>query len=284
MKKAISLITCGLLAITMLAGCSKKQTTEITVVTRENGSGTRGAFIELLGIEEKDSNGNKTDNTTGTAVEANKTDIMLTQVSGNKNAIGYVSFGSLNDSVKALKIDGVEISTDTIKDGSYKVARPFNIATKGDLNDATKDFISFIMSKEGQDIIVENKLISSEENAKAYESNGASGKVVVAGSSSVYPVMEKLKEAYMKLNTKVVVEVQMTDSSAGLKAVSEGTVQIGMASRELKDSEKETLNETKIALDGIAVIVNKDSLVTNLSSETIRDIYTGKVTDWTEIK
>lgn len=256
----------------------------ITVVSREDGSGTRGAFIELFGVEEKNDAGEKVDNTTLEAQITNSTSVMMTSVSGNKSAIGYISLGSLNDTVKALEIDGAAASVENIKSGSYKIARPFNIATKSSLSAAAEDFIAFIMSNEGQSVIEENGYIRVADDAAAYAASGASGKITVAGSSSVAPVMEKLKEAYVALNPDVTVEMQQSDSSTGMTSTIEGVCDIGMASRALKDSETEAgLTPTVIAQDGIAVIVNNDSPVSALTSEQVKGIFTGAVTDWADI-
>ena len=257
----------------------------INVVSREDGSGTRGAFIELFGVEEKNDAGEKIDNTTDEAIITNSTDVMLTTVSGDEYSIGYVSLGSLNDSVKAVSIDGAEATVDNIKSGDYTIARPFNIATKGTPSDVAQDFINFIMSADGQAVISDNKYIPVDDGAAAFESNGASGKVVVAGSSSVTPVMEKLKEAYVAVNSGAEIEIQESDSTTGMTAAMDGTCDIGMASRELKDSETEGgLTAAVIAMDGIAVIVNKDSKVDELTSAQVKDIYTGKTTKWADIK
>ena len=254
----------------------------ISVVSRENGSGTRGAFVELTGVEEKDADGNKVDNTTLDAIIANSTDVVMNNIAGDTNAIGYISLGSLNDKVKAIKVDGVEASVDTVKDGSYAISRPFNIATKTDeaLSDAAQDFYDFILSAEGQQIVEDNKYIKIDEAAPEFESNGASGKVVVAGSSSVTPVMEKLKEAYEAINSGVTVEVQQSDSSTGIQAAIEGTCDIGMASRDLSDEEASSLTATQIALDGIAVIVNPENTTDSLTLEQVKGIFTGEITDW----
>lgn len=275
-------IAVGLLvAMTLMTGCGKADSKEITVVSREQGSGTRGAFVELMGIEEKDADGNKVDHTTTEANIAGKTNIMLTTVAGDENAIGYVSLGSLDNTVKAVKIEGIEPTVETVKDGSYTVARPFNIATKAEVSDAAQDFINFILSTEGQKVVEENKYIQIGEGT-AFTSNNASGKVVVAGSSSVSPVMEKLKEVYIAVNPNVSIEIQTSDSTTGMNSAIEGTCDIGMASRDLKDSEKESLQDTAIALDGIAVIVNKENSVSDLTKEQVKDIFTGTVTEWTE--
>ena len=247
----------------------------INVVSREDGSGTRGAFIELFGVEEKN------DNTTDEAIITNSTDVMLTTVSGDEYSIGYVSLGSLNDSVKAVSIDGAEATVDNIKSGDYTIARPFNIATKGTPSDVAQDFLNYIMSEEGQAVIAEDGYIPVDDGAAAFESNGASGKVVVAGSSSVTPVMEKLKEAYVAVNSGAEIEIQESDSTTGMTAAMDGTCDIGMASRELKDSETEGgLTATVIAMDGIAVIVNNDNPTADLSKDTVKGIYTGEITSW----
>lgn len=295
-KKVISMLAAAALAVTMLAGCgdsnnssesSRGNSTEalgkITVISREDGSGTRGAFIELTGVEEKDADGNKSDKTTLDAVITKSTDAVLTQVKGDKNAIGYISLGSLNDSVKALKVAGVEATVDNIKSDTYAIARPFNIATKGDVSDAAQDFINYILSAEGQKLIGDEGYVSIDDSAAAFESNGAKGTIKINGSSSVTPVMTKLKEAYEKLNSNVTIELQQTDSTTGMKTVAEGACDIGMASRELKDSESD-LTGTTIAKDGIAIIVNKDNPLEDISVETIKSIYVGDVTEWSDVK
>lgn len=251
----------------------------ITVISREDGSGTRGAFIELFGVEEKDADGNKTDKTTVEAVIANSTEIVLSNVAGDPNAIGYVSLGSLSDEVKAVKIDGAEATVENIKSGTYKISRPFNIATNGTPNDAAQDFINFILSAEGQAVVEDAGYIASVDDAQAFESTGVSGKVVVAGSSSVTPVMEKLKEAYEKVNPDVEIEINQSDSTTGIQAAMDGTADIGMASRELKDSES-SLTSTVIAIDGIAVIVNNENTVDDMTADEVKAIFTGETTTW----
>lgn len=295
-KKVISMLATAALAATMLAGCGSSNSSsessggnstealgKITVISREDGSGTRGAFIELTGVEEKDADGNKSDKTTLDAVITKSTDAVLTQVKGDKNAIGYISLGSLNDSVKALKVAGVEATVDNIKSDTYAIARPFNIATKGDVSDAAQDFINYILSAEGQKLIGDEGYVSIDDSAAAFESNGAKGTIKINGSSSVTPVMTKLKEAYEKLNSNVTIELQQTDSTTGMKTVAEGACDIGMASRELKDSESD-LTGTTIAKDGIAIIVNKDNPLDDISVETIKSIYVGDVTEWSDVK
>lgn len=289
-KKILTLTLAAVAATSLMTGCgnggsSKNVEDNITAVSREDGSGTRGAFIELFGIEEKDEDGNKVDKTTSSVQITNSTSVMMTTVAENKAAIGYISLGSLNDTVKAVKIDGAEASVETVKDGSYKIVRPFNIITKDKLSEQAQDFENFIMSAEGQKIVEDNGYIKVDEKAEAFKSNGAKGKVVVGGSSSVTPVMEKLKEAYSKLNKDVKIEVQQSDSTTGVTNAIEGTCDIGMASRELADSEaKKGVKATVIAQDGIAVIVNKDSDVDELTSDQVKAIYTGETTKWADIK
>lgn len=296
MKKKVGLGLIMLMLTGALAGCggsgdstadsnggtgeTAANNTAITVVSREDGSGTRGAFIELFGIEEKDADGNKVDYTADTAEITNSTAVMMQTVAGNKDAIGYTSLGSMNDSVKALEIDGAAATVENIKNGTYKIARPFNIATMGDISPGAQDFISFIMSREGQAVVEQNGYIS-QGNTGAYAASGAEGKVTVAGSSSVTPVMEKLKEAYVAVNPNATVEVQQSDSTTGMTSAIEGICDIGMASRELKDSEIEKgLTPTVIAMDGIAVIVNKDNPVNGLTSAQVKDVFIGVATDW----
>lgn len=310
MKKVISILLLIVLAAFTLAGCGStgnqgstappasqpstqpatqpatqasnfKADSDISVISREDGSGTRGAFIELLGIEQKGSDGSKKDLTTKEAIIARQTDIVMTQVAGDRYAIGYISLGSLNDTVKALQIEGVNPSPATVKDGTYPIARPFNIATKGEPSGLAKDFIDFILSAEGQ-AVVGKGYIAIDESAPAYNGSKPSGKIVVAGSSSVTPVMEKLKEAYVTINPNANIEIQQSDSSAGMTGAIDGTCDIGMASRELKDSEKAVLTPIQIALDGIAVVVNKENPASDLSKDQVKSIYIGEVLRWSE--
>lgn len=291
--KILSLSLAAIMTIGALAGCGSAKDSgakakiddNITVLTREEGSGTRGAFIELTGIEEKDEDGNKVDKTISSAETTNSTSVMITTVQGNKSSIGYISLGSYDSKkVKALKVDGSEATAENVKNGTYKVARPFNIATKGEAKGIAADFIKFILSADGQAIVEKNGYIS-EGNTGAYTAANLKGKISVGGSSSVTPVMEKLKEAYVKLNPDVTIDVQQNDSTSGMKGAIDGIYDIGMASREVKDSEKSAgLTDTKIALDGIAVIVNKENDKTDITSEQIKEIYTGSITLWSEIK
>lgn len=294
MKKFLVILLAVSMTAAMFTGCKNKDTQkesslseetfdlskEITVISREEGSGTRGAFTELFNIIEKDSDGNKVDMTTEYADVTQSTGVMLKSVEDNKYAIGYISLGSLNDSVKALKIDGAVPSVETIKDNSYKIGRPFNIATMGDVSETAQDFINFILSDEGQKIVEQSGYVSKESKGKFVSSN-PQGKISISGSSSVTPVMEKLKEAYEKINDKTVIEISQSDSTNGMNSVADGISQIGMASRELKESElAKGLNPTVIALDGIAVIVNKENGINELSSEDVKGIYMGNVNTW----
>ena len=257
----------------------------ISIVSREDGSGTRGAFIELFGVQEKDADGNKVDNTSVDANIVKSTEVMMTTVANDDFAIGYTSLGALNDTVKALKVDGVEATAENIKAGTYKISRPFNIATKGKVSDVADDFMKYIMSSVGQQVIEDNGYIKVDDAAAAFKSSGAEGTVVVAGSSSVTPVMEKLAESYEIVNTKAKIDIQESDSTTGMTSVAEGTCDIGMASRELEDSEKDAgLTPVAIALDGIAVIVNKNNTLDDIKPDMVKSIYVGEVTDWNDVK
>lgn len=255
----------------------------IIVVSREDGSGTRGAFIELFEIQKKNDAGENVDHTTDEATITNSTSVMMTTVSTNDYAIGYISLGSLNDTVKALAIDSADATVANIIAGSYKISRPFNIAVKEDINDLAKDFIDFILSKDGQEVISGGGYIAVSENA-AFNGTKPSGKIVVAGSSSVTPIMEKLKEAYLSINPNAEIEIQQSDSSTGMTAAIDGICDIGMASRELKDSEKDAgLVDTRIAIDGIAVIVNNNNPLSGVSKDTIMEIFTGEIEKWSDV-
>ena len=281
MKKVVGiLLSLALLAGTAVAAGEFDYAQDITVVSREEGSGTRGAFIELLGVEKKDESGNKIDYTTEEAVITNSTNVMMTTVAGNEAAIGYSSMGSLNGTVKALKVDGAEATVENIKSGAYQVSRPFNIATRGEVSEAAQDFISYILSAEGQAVVSENGYIPLDD-APAYAGKQVSGKIVVAGSSSVTPVMEKLKEAYASVNPNAEIEIQTSDSTTGMQSTIDGVCDIGMASRALKDSELEAgLTGTTIAMDGIAIIVNPNNPVDGMTVAQIEQIFTGAVTTW----
>ena len=317
-KKLMATILMAALAVSMMTGCGSKQDTaadttadapaadnaaaddsaadeadtsesdqsadaasslagnEITVVSREDGSGTRGAFIELTGVKQDDQ-----DLTTVEAIITNSTEVMMTTVAGDENAIGYASMGSMNDTVKAVNVGGVEPTAENVKNGSYALSRPFNIATKDTVSDVAQDFINFIMSADGQAVIEDKGYIAIDDKAAAFESNGAAGKIVVAGSSSVTPVMEKLQEAYLAINSGAEIELQESDSTTGMTQAIDGTCDIGMASRDLKDSELEAgLTPTAIAMDGICVIVNNANDITDLSTDDIAAIFKGERTEW----
>lgn len=298
-KKITATALFGVLAVSAFAGCGGAGSSSngssdagsdaakfdasktISVVTREEGSGTRDAFTELTGVLVKDGD-NKTDNTTTSAVTINSTEAVITNVKDNEAAIGYISLGSLNDTVKALKIGGVEATADNVKSGDYAVSRPFNIAYKGEPSDVAKDFVDYIMSSDGQKIVSDNGYVTVSENA-AYSGKKPSGKISVAGSSSVSPVMEKLAEAYQQVNTNAKVEIQTSDSSAGMQSAMGGTCDIGMASRDLKDEEKSALKVETIAKDGIAVIVNNANTCDDLTLDQVKSIYTGETTVWSDI-
>lgn len=299
MKKTLSVTLAGLMLCGILAGCGGNgdqgtaagtageggesgASGAITVISREDGSGTRSAFVELTGVEEKNDAGEKIDNTTVEAEIANRTDAVLISVAENKGAIGYVSLGSLNDTVKATKVDGVEATAENVKSGEYTLARPFNIVTKGEPTGVAKDFIGFIMSAEGQAIVSE-KYISVSDNAPAFTSDGSSGQIAVGGSSSVSPIMEKLIEGYKAVNPNAVIELQSQDSTSGITGTIDGTFAIGMASRALKEDEAASLTATAIAMDGIAVVLNMENSVDGLTVEQIKNIYVGNVTDWSEL-
>ncbi len=301
MKKIISLALVAIMISVFAVGCTQAQepapaetpveepasdfdTSEtINVVSREDGSGTRGAFIEILGILEKDANGNEIDRTYEEAIIQNGTDGVLTTVAGDEYAIGYISLGSLNDTVNAVKVEGVEANAETVKNGSYKIARPFNVAYKGELNPLAKDFLDFILSAEGQAIVEEKGYVQVGEPA-AYAGTEQSGNLVVAGSTSVTPVMEKLAEAYQTMYPGVTIEIQSSGSSAGMQAAIEGTAELGMASRALKDSELAELTGQTIAMDGIAVITNKANTINDLTMDQIQSIYIGETTEWSAVE
>ena len=321
MKKAISILMAALLCVSVFAACgetessssesssstststsssetsseaseesseaeSSEESTEggaasgpITVVSREDGSGTRVAFVELIGVEDEEGN----DMTTVDAEISNSTEVVIQSVAGNTGAIGYISLGSLDDTVKGVKIDGVEPTAENIENGSYTVSRPFNVATKGELtNEAAQDFMNYIMSEEGQAIVAEDYIPVAD--VEAFESNGASGSVTISGSSSVSPLMQKLIEGYNAVNPNVDIELQTSDSTTGMTDAINGMSDIGMASRELKQEELDAgLVNTVIATDGIAIIVNNESPIEDLTTEQVRDIYLGNVTDWSEV-
>lgn len=293
-KIIAAVLAVAAITATVFAGCSlaKNNSAEntsssvgakaagaITVIAREEGSGTRDAFTELMEIVDADGN----DATAASAEITNSTSVMMSTVSGNIQAIGYVSLGSLSDEVKALSLDGISPSTDTVKDGSYKLQRPFNIAyIDGSLSDIAADFISYIMSTEAESVINGEGYIGIDA-AESYTASNLSGTVTLAGSTSVAPLMNVLADKYEELNPGAKIEIQESGSSAGIQSAIEGAVDIAMSSRDLKDEEAAVLKSEKIALDGIAVIVNKQNAVSNITSAQIKSIYTGEITDWEDI-
>ncbi len=301
-KKFASVALAAALCVTAFAGCGSSNDggsaaggdsgasdlsgKSIYVVSREEGSGTRDAFTELTGVMEKDANGEKVDNTAVSAEITSSTSVMMTTVAGNNTAIGYISLGSLDDTVKALKVNGVEATPETVKDGSYTIARPFNIVTKeSGVSEVAQDFIDYIMSADGQAVISDEKYVSVADGAAPYEKkDGLSGKVTVGGSSSVTPVMQKLAEAYMAINSGVTVEVEQSDSTTGVTSTIDGVFDIGMASRDLKDSEtSQGVTGTVIAMDGIAVIVNNDNTLEDITTDQIKSVFTGETTSWGDL-
>lgn len=287
MKKVTKVLTLSLAAILALglAGCgggdnnTDGEGKDITVISREEGSGTRDAFVELTGVMEDD-----IDNTVDTAEISNSTSVVIQSVAGNESAIGYISMGSMSKEVKALKIDGVEATTDNVKSGDYKLQRPFNIVTKGELKELPADFVAFIESADGQAIIETEGYIPVDNDPETYEAKGLEGTITVAGSTSVAPVMEVLADKYKELNPDVSIEIQQTGSGAGIQSTVDGVCDIGMASRELDDSEEDQgLESEEIALDGIAVIVNNNNSVSDLSMKQIMEIFTGRIVSWAEL-
>ncbi len=257
---------------------------DITVISREDGSGTRGAFIELTGVEEKNADGQKVDNTTEAAAIQSSTNGVMTAVANDETAVGYISLGSLNDSVKAVKVGGVDASAETVQDGSYTLARPFNIVTNGEATDPVAvDFIAYCLSKDGQALATEEGYVGSE--GEDYISTQPEGKITVGGSSSVSPLMEKLIEAYKTVNPNAELELLTSDSTTGVSGALDGSYTIGMASRELKDSETEGgAMATVLALDGIAVVINPANTVEDLTVDQIKGIYTGELTVWSDLQ
>lgn len=285
-KRGCALL-CVLTAAVVLGGCFMNKAAQtpgiINVISREDGSGTRGAFVELLGIEEKNEAGEKVDHTTLEAQITNNTAVMMTTIAGDTNCIGYLSLGSLNDTVKALSIEGVSPSAATVRDGTYAISRPFNIVTGNDVSDVAKDFIGYILSEEGQKVVSNAGYIPLEK-LSAYDGKQLTGKIVVAGSSSVTPVMEKLVESYTKLHPQITIEVQQSDSTTGVTSVMNGLCDIGMASRELTGEETDGgVKAEVIATDGIVIIVNKNNPIEDIDKETVADVFKGEITEWNQI-
>lgn len=296
MKKTISLSLMVIMIFSFIVGCTPTEDSSgsetlgefdtsktINVVSREDGSGTRGAFVEIVGVLEKDAEGNEVDRTYDEAIIQNGTNAVMTTVQGDKYSIGYISLGSLNDTVKAVNVNGAEATSNNVQNGSYRIARPFNVAYQDNLSPLGKDFLDFILSSEGQAIVVEEGYVQVSTDLSPYDGSNQEGNLVVAGSTSVTPVMEKLAEAYEELHSSVSIEIQSTGSSAGMQSAIEGSADIGMASRDLKDSEKEKLSYEVVAIDGIAVIVNNENIVEDISLDNVKSIYTGEVTSWDEI-
>ncbi|TCD45460.1 extracellular solute-binding protein [Streptococcus sp. X16XC17] len=276
----IGLVTVASISLVACGNNSGGQTNStIEVVSREDGSGTHGAFTEITGVGD-----NEVDNTVKTAIIQNNTEVVISTVSGNPSAIGYISYGSLNDKVKSVSIGGVEPSTKTILDGSYALQRPFNIVWKSELKKEAQDFIQFIHSQEGQKIVTDNKYVQAKTETNSYSPANLSGKISIVGSTSVTPLMEKLAEAYKELNPNVTIDITSNGSSAGMTAAQEGTADIGMLSRELKDDEVSTVEHDAIALDGIAVVVNTENKLSTLSMDQVNQIFVGKVTEWSALK
>lgn len=287
-RKIITLTLAIVMTATLFVGCSSSSESGafniergITVVTREDGSGTRDAFTELTGVLVKDGD-TKTDNTAVSAVTINNTEAVITNVKDNAYAIGYISLGSLNDSVTAVKVNGIDATAENVKSGDYAISRPFNIVYKGELSEIAQDFVTFIFSTDGQKVVSDEGYVTVSEN-ESYNGTKPSGKISIAGSSSVSPVMEKLAEAYQSVNTNANIEIQTSDSSAGIQSATEKTCDIAMVSRELKDKEAEVLTSQTIAKDGIAVIVNNKNTYTDLTMEQIKSIYTGETENWSDI-
>ena len=269
----------GLLASCMLGGVLMAQ--DIFPISREMGSGTRGAFVEIFGIQ-KEVRNKKVDATTQKAEVTNSTGVMMTTVANSANSIGYISLGSLNDTIKAVSIDGVSPSVQNINNKTYGISRPFNVVTKT-MNPVIEDFLKYALSKEAKGIVEKAGYISVAKDS--YVSTKPSGKIIVAGSSSVTPLMEKLKESYEKINPNVEIEIQQSDSTTGVNSVVEGIADIGMASREIKESElKKGINAQVLAIDGLAVIVNKENPISNLKKGDVRKIFLGEITSWEQVK
>lgn len=268
----------------LLISCNANPTDDIWVSSREDGSGTRDAFVELLDIYKLNSLGQSVDAITDNAEITNSTAVMMTTIAASKNAIGYISLGSLNDTVAAVKIDGIAPSSESIKNGSYKLTRSFNLVAYNDISPQAEDFISFILSNEGQSVVEQSGYIAANSTQKSYKPNLSGGKITIAGSSSVAPVMERLKEAYAKINPNVVIELQQNDSTTGILSVKQGICDIGMSSRSLKQNELDYgLISQQIAIDGIAVIVNKQCQYKSLTSEQIKQIFSGSITAWSQL-
>lgn len=289
-KIGFKLLPAALSIFILVSGCANiaaggqfNRQENINVLSREEGSGTRGVFVELFGVEEKDAQGNKTDKTVATAEITSSTSVMLSKVAGDFHSVGYISLGSLNDSVKALAVEGVTPSAETVQKGTYPVSRPFNIVTNSKPDDLTKDFINYIVSAQGQAIVSETGFVPVDDTGE-FTSQKPEGKIVIAGSTSVSPVMEKLREAYLKLNTNGAIDLETSDSTTGVNSTVSGIANIGMVSRELKDNEvKQDIVSYTIAKDGIVVIVNQENPIKEITIDQVKGIYTGKIQGWGEV-
>ncbi len=288
-KKILLILSIVLISSLAVTGCSKDKVTEfnsekdITVVARDSASGTRGAFHEIMNIKVKENNTVEDKLVVG-ALEFDGQDKVITAVEGDKYGIGYISLGSVSDRIKAVSVNGVKSTVENVKNGSYEVSRPFLLVTKGVESDLVKDFLKFSSSVKGQEIAVEMHYISAADKQTEYSSSGMSGIIKVAGSTSVTPLMEKLQEEYKALNPDVTFEMQSNGSSQGIKAAIDGSYDIGMSSRELKQEEESQLNRHILAIDGIAVIVNKENPINDISSENVTKIYTGEIAKWSSVK
>ena len=286
MAKKILLLISTLLLITSCTGkktnVNKSKNFDLTVTSREDGSGTRKSFIEQVGLIKEDKNGNYKDLTTDNSMVINSTNGVLKAVGVDKTAIAYVSLTALDDSVKAIKIDGVSPNKTTIESGEYKLQRPFGLVYKKDsAKDLSKDFLEYVKSKSAKNLIEDEGLLAIT-NEKEYKSKNLKGKLTITGSSSLSSIVEKLAENYEKLNKNVEVEVLSNESLTGLKNVKDNVVDIAMVSNKLQD---ENLFSEIFAIDGIAIIVNKDNTqINDLTMEQLRDIYRGEIKNTGELK
>lgn len=280
MKKQVASVCMCVIIIALLMSCSHVENTKIYVISREEGSGTRSSFSELFGVVDE----NGTDAIFGGAEKVTSTATVISTVVGVRNAIGYISISALNDSIKGLNIDNVSPTVENIRDGKYKLSRPFNLCFReGEISAVANDFLEFIMSMQGEKIISESGYIPTNSEGGDYVPRGYEGKITISGSSSVSPLIEKLRDLYRQVNPNVEIEVQQTGSGAGIQSASVGVCDIGMSSRNLEESELEYLKSIKIADDGIVVIVNKENPINNISSPNVKNIYLGITDDWAEV-
>lgn len=275
MKKIVVIFAAFLLTV-LLTGC--RENADINVISREAGSGTRDAFTQLTGIKE-----NGSDNTAVTSEITSSTFVVIKSVAGDKNAIGYVSLGTLAGDIKALKINGTAPSAENIENGTYPLVRTFNIVDRGDLTAEAQDFVDFVMSAEGREIIEKEGYVAAGEadSPEKSEKDSRKGRIVIAGSTSVAPLMDVLADKYMKYHPKVKIEIQQTGSGAGITSVLAGACDIGISSRELTEEEMaKGARASAIARDGIVVIVNQENETEDMTIDEIRDIFTGRRTVW----